>query len=249
MTFSTAVLGALDAAGVAEITVGALIGAVVGVLAKDYIPGVRRWLVRKPIVDVHVERDLSVIWAGSPPWVGSGFVFGGDVPDSAPSDCRDWWEWAHERGGLDADLTRLRLTFSTTSEAVVVLSAFRTKVKGRSAPEPAWQVLRCATGGASMTVRHVRIDLDLFDTPTTQFVSELGEAIAAPVLSLKKDEAETFDVQAYASSMVVDWTLELLVIVNGKRKTIEISDDGMPFTTCGTSGLPESMRTGGGPPG
>lgn len=100
-----------------------------------------------------------------------------------------------------------------------------------------WAVNHFAPGAADITPRHLRIDLDGFGVPTTSWVDPEGDTITQQRLSLSKGQAEKLLVIASAQSMDIEWTAELLALVNGKRRIFQINDKGKPFRTCGSSGL------------
>jgi hypothetical protein len=89
-----------------------------------------------------------------------------------------------------------------------------------------------------MTPQHIRIDLEGFDPPITYVIDPAGNRVSLPRFSLSKGEAEKLHIIAEASKQDIEWTVELLTIVNGKRKILTIDDEGRPFRTCGTEGLP-----------
>jgi hypothetical protein len=158
----------------------------------------------------------------------------GDLGEPPPGPCFDWWKWARSRGGMDARDTEVRVTLTATTDSTVVIDGLRPQVVRRE-PPPSWPVVLCAAaGGADLTYRGVHVDLDGFATPTTHFVAQDGTTTQrAPVISVHAGEAEMFHITARAEHEHVEWVAELLLIVDGKRKTYRIDDDGQPFRTCG----------------
>lgn len=69
-----------------------------------------------------------------------------------------------------------------------------------------------------MTPRRFDVELDGFDVPTVAFHDEGLTDSHMAGFSLAKGEAERFHIWAYAGgSQLVEWSLELPLIVNGKR--------------------------------
>lgn len=216
----------------------ALLGAVLGWAANHFLPGLWRQLTRRPPLHVFVETNPALIWAGSPPWVSTSYV----VPDprnlgAPPSNfCPDWHDWLRDAGAVPGPSTEAEITLTASGDLTVVVDGFRTRIV-RQGDLPPWTHLQCLAGGADIIPRHVRIDLEAFSPPTASFVDSGGSPIAAPKLSLSKGEAEKIYLIAEARYTDVEWTGELLVIVDGKRRVLTIDDNGKPFRTCGTEGL------------
>jgi hypothetical protein len=66
--------------------------------------------------------------------------------------------------------------------------------------------------------------------------------------SLAADDVETLHIWAYSSEdECVEWTAELVAIVDGQRRVIPIGSATKPFVTSGSSGASSShMRVSGG---
>jgi hypothetical protein len=102
-------------------------------------------------------------------------------------------------------------------------------------------------GGADVSPRRAEVQLSGFNPPTFSWVDESGEAIAAPTFSLSDSEAEMLHIWAYVEDEWVEWTAELLVVVDGHRQTIAVNDGGRPFVTTGSRGaLSQHMWASGG---
>jgi hypothetical protein len=73
-------------------------------------------------VDVHIESDPEVIWAGLPNWIGFQFFFPEAVPsDAPPSDGKAWRRWALTRGGYDSRESVVRVTVVSRAPVTVVV--------------------------------------------------------------------------------------------------------------------------------
>lgn len=217
-----------------------LVGAAVGFMVNEALGrGIRaidrRRARRDPLV-VHVETDPSIIWAGMPPWIGAGFLVPPDADvSSPPSHCPDWRKWAKARGGVDAALTQIRVTLTARAELIVVVDGVRVRVLRRAAVPP-WRAITCGVGGADITPKRAEVHLSGFDPPTFSWIDEGGDVTPSPTLSLSSSDVEMIHIWAYVGDEWVEWTAELLVLVDGQRHVIEISDDGKPFTTTGSEG-------------
>jgi hypothetical protein len=234
---------------VAGFVVGAVIGFIVNeVMGRGLGAVLRRRAIRNPLM-VHIEEDTSMIWAGSPPWVGAAYLLplDADLVDPPPSNCPDWFQWARARGGIDQDLTQLRLTLTARKDLVVVVDGLRVRVHARR-PAPAWRSVVCGTGGADLTPRRAEVRLSDFDPPVVYWLDDEGESVDSMQFSLAADDVEMLHIWAYSSEdECVEWTAELLAIVDGQRKVIPFGSATKPFVTSGSSGASSShMRVSGG---
>jgi hypothetical protein len=222
-----------------ELALAALLGAVFGWAANQFLPGIYRHITRQPAIHVFVETDPAIIWAGAPSWVGASYLVADTAGLRAPPSnfCPDWYGWLRDRGAIPGGMTEAEITLTAGTDLTILLDGIRAKVVRRGRP-PDWINLRCAVAGADITPRHISIDLDTFDPLTTSFVDESGGLMKTPRLTLSRGEAEKFYVMAQAPADDVEWTAELLAIVNGKRRIFAIDDNGKPFRTCATEGLP-----------
>jgi hypothetical protein len=192
--------------------------------------------VHRSDLSVHVETDRGVIWAGAPPWTSYMFAVPSidrlGNPPSGP--CVEWWKWARSYGGVDVRDTEVRVTLIAATDRTVVINGLRPQIVKREPPPP-WPVVLCAAaGGAELTYRGMHVDLDGFGTPTAHFVAQDGtQAQRPPVISVRAGEAEMFHITGHAEYEYIEWVAEVLLIVDGQRKTVTIDDDGEPFRTCG----------------
>jgi hypothetical protein len=201
---------------VALILVGAVIGFVVDEAFGRGVRAIERRRARRDPLIVHVETDPSIIWAGMPPWIGAHFLVPPDADLSTPpSHCPEWRTWAKARGGVDEAVTQIRVTLTARKDLVVVVDGLRIRVHERR-PAPAWRSITCAVGGADITSRRAEVQLSGFDPPTFSWVDESGDATEQPTFSLSGSEAEMLHIWAYTDDEWVEWTAELLVLVDGQ---------------------------------
>ena len=158
------------------------LGAVVVWAVNHFMPGLLRRAARSPDLNVHVETDCGIIWAGAPPWTSYVFAVPSidDLGEPPSGPCPDWWKWARSHGGVDARDTEIRVTLTAATDTTVVIDGLRAQIVKREAP-PGWPVVLCAAaGGADLTYRGVHVDLDGFATPTTHFLPRTAPPPHAP---------------------------------------------------------------------
>jgi hypothetical protein len=195
---------------------------------------------------VNAETDPAIFEAGEPPWIGYGFVFPQAEVNLGPppsGNCQEWWTWARERQGVDADITKVRLTVIGDSDVTVVVQALRVAVVKRTEPLEGRFVV-CTVGGADLVVRHLDVDLDSFAEAVVSYVEAGGDPSGRFSFQLKRGEAEAFNIEARAGHHYCEWVAELYLLVDGKRMTVAISDEGRPFRTTAASHLPPLHWTG-----
>jgi len=108
----------------------------------------------------------------------------------------------------------------------------------------------CGAGGADITPKHFQIRLDHFDPPTVAYLDEDADEYAnrLPTFSLNKGDAEKIHIIAHAEHADVEWYVDLLLIVNGRREVLPIRSqrNGGNFRTCGISEIPSVTWAGNG---
>ncbi len=216
---------------------GAVVGTVIGWMGNEFLPMLWRRIQGRPPVIIHVETNPAIFEAGLPPWMGYGFVFPEEValgpPPSGP--CQNWWAWAKENGGVDAAITKLRLTLVGDDKATVLVDALQVTIMNQGDPLDGEYVV-CPVGGADITVRHIAVDLDGSSQPVTRYVKDGGESTGRFAFQLARGQVEVFNIEAHAGYSSCEWQAELLLLVDGKRRTIAITNDGKSFRTTAVSG-------------
>jgi hypothetical protein len=200
----------------------------------------RLWRVN-PLL-VHVERDPEVIWAGSPPWVGTSVWLPDHVTEHPPSKCMAWSQWARRRSGHDADLTFLEITLQARKDTSLVIGT--PIVRQRTDQVLGGRVLQCPVGGADLEPRRIELDLDTFgdDHALVDFIVD-GESSSFPTVALAPGDIERFHIWARARTGRHQRRLELPVLVDGRRRVVNVDDGGDPFVTVGSEGLPVSVAS------
>ena len=195
-------------------------------------------------VAVHIEADPSLIHAGSLNWDGYSYVVPQAHADWEPPTtiCREWKSAIWPLGALDAYESEIVVTIQGLDDAAVLIDGFRVHIESR---EPlTGVVLRCPVGGADGMRRGFVIDLDMggvyFDLNASW---EEGDKMPRS-FTVGKGETESFHVLARASNAAYRWTAEFLLVIDGKREIVDVTDDGDPFRTAGAEGLPEQFWWG-----
>ena len=219
---------------VAGFAAGALLGPFLGPWARWSARAGRAVAGEQP-VDLLVDTDQAIIWAGSPPWVGFGYYFSDGLPaQDPPTAGADWSSWAYKHHGIDAAMTMVQVTLQAKLDVSVVLDAPVVRVVGRVQVKDG-VIATAPAGGADLSPRRFAVDLDTFDPPTVDFYDNDHQRRSFPAFKLTAGEVERFHVWAHARGTdLVEWTMEIPAIVNGVRQMLPI--DGptdLVFKTVG----------------
>jgi hypothetical protein len=144
--------------------------------------------------------------------------------------CQGFRGWVRRQGGVDARTTKFQLTVQGRVPEAVLISSLRVKILGRERPVTGVPVV--CPPAAEAQFRAVSIDLDAIP-PRVRYHSGEGKDFG---FTVAEGETETFNVVASARKAHYRWEAELVVVVDGERRTLEIDDHGQPFeTTAATS--------------
>ncbi|MGZ3117974.1 hypothetical protein [Streptomyces sp. H62] len=196
-----------------------------------------RRLYRIDPISVHIERDPSIAWSGSPNWVGTA-VWLPTLPDNAPPEnATDWHTWAKSLGGIDASVAFLRVTITCREPASVVVNPPKVRRDILPVGNPPKGVIAVSpTGGASLTPRRIEVNLDM---ASAIWVKEDGTPEETLSLLLEPGESEQFLIFVQATVGRQQWHMELPLIIDGKKEVIRIDDDGKRFLIHGGEGMDE----------
>jgi hypothetical protein len=142
--------------------------------------------------------------------------------------CDGFHSWVHANHGVDTGRSQLQVVVQGKVPDAVLISAMRVKVLHRGPPLTGIPVV-CETQGEAQ-IRAVSIDLDA--TPPRVIYDAGAKPFA---FTISNGETETFNILASTRRAHYRWTLELDVIVNGTKRTIEVRDKGGPFETSADS--------------
>ncbi|OBA84679.1 hypothetical protein A5642_25865 [Mycolicibacterium mucogenicum] len=196
---------------------------------------IRRLIGRKDPIQVFVERNPAIIYANMPDWI----TFPQFVPldrhtqSEPPKNTLALWGWAKALGGSPAWFDEMQVTLAAWADLDVVVDSLR--VSARAHQVPGGVVALKPVGGASMQPTQLDVVLGTFSTTVTPRRAGSGEPRDWFAFQLKAGDVQRLlihvsdnpeqdaDVAAY------EWTAFLDLIVNNKRKTVEITDGGKPF--------------------
>jgi hypothetical protein len=193
-----------------------------------------------PALDVFIELDPAVyledeefIWFGAErvPFLFPG-PLGAVGPAPEGSNCRPWYSWSREHGGIDGELTMFELILEGKSDSTVVVDGIEVEIVQESAPLRGLATICQQFGGAEIDPRRVGIDLDR-DPPQIDFYPDGQEPESSFALQLANGEVEILEVWATTSDCDCLWRLRLNYAVGGERHTLLIDADGEPFRTSG----------------
>ncbi|MBF4547200.1 hypothetical protein IRY31_03780 [Corynebacterium afermentans subsp. lipophilum] len=185
-------------------------------------------------VAVHVEDDLEIIFANTPPWISAPTflpgieVLGPDSPhDLHPptSDPLGLAMWArNELGGIPAGNSVMEMTVRSKSPVEVVFD--RVSVKAEQFSPGPGVVINQPVGGASLEFR--RFEIGLWDfASSARAVQPGGQTLVEHAATIRPGDPlrlqlqtgfENHDDDAYAYR----WKASLHMLVAGKRKTIHL---------------------------
>lgn len=228
-----------------DLILGLVLGLVAGLFAaylltllepvQRRLAGRGRKMFRDKGIQIHVESDPAIIWAGFPDWIAFFFfVPNFDISLSPPTSPRSWRNWAANQGGWDLGRQTVRLTLIGTSPATIVLETPEVTAVRDKIP----QGIRIAhrTGGADINPRAYNVDLDTFGVENP--LVALTEAGGAPAIllsvSLQTNEAQQILLHVSSTSpSLIHWRVRLPIIVDGRRQFLKIDDQGKSFTFAG----------------
>lgn len=232
-------------------TVGAgFVGLVLGAIATTFLgPLLEPWarltrrigrtIAREDPVDVLVDTDQALVWAGNPPWVGFMYFFADGLPaEDPPVAGFDWSEWAYRHGGVDVAMSMIQVTIQAKLDVSVVVDTPVARVLERR-EVPDGVTATYPAGGAELSPRRFSVDLDLFDPPTVDWADIESEPTTStrPAFKLTAGDVERFQIWIRLErAELVTISIDLPVIINGERKRIRLSGPhGEEFKIIGSS--------------
>jgi hypothetical protein len=145
-----------------------------------------------------------------------------------------WDAWAHRHGGLDADLSVVRVIVEGNTTLPVVLTGLTVDVSRRGAPPKGVHVV--AFGGGPLGVRYFDVNLDS-DPPVVRSVKP--EFTNEPAIDfpyrVSQTEPEVLNIAASTAKCDCSWRALLHWIYRGKSGVTVIDDHGRPFRTVSGS--------------
>lgn len=175
-------------------------------------------------VSVSLETNPSRIGGASDQPINAMFPGGKMGGDPGPG-CDGFRPWVVAQGGIDAGSTKVQIIVQGRVPDPVQISNFRVHVH-RTSPPLTGTFVECPPA-AEAQFRAIAVDLDS-TPPRVTYRSPSGNPFG---FTLKEGESETFNVIATAQRRYYEWFVELDLVVNGRRQTIRVSDNGKPFQT------------------
>ena len=225
-----------------EFCSGVAVGLASG-FAASFLEPVQRWFARMGRtsaadagIQMHVELDPAVIWAGMPDWIGFHYYIPElDPGEAPPENPREWRGWASRHGGWDLGTSIARLTLVGTAPVTVVLETPEVTVSEEPLPEGT--KIFHPVGGATISPTAFNVDLDTFssDHPIVHISAEGGETARGPLSwSLQKNEVEQILIRvSSARPSLIHWEARLPLLIDGERRFLEINDHTAPITFAG----------------
>jgi len=189
-------------------------------------------------VDVNVEDDLSVIWAGFPDWESHRFFIPGQETSAPPSGTLGQWQtWVTEHRGFDLSTSTLRLTVVSRVPVTVVIGPPIVEASTDLMRQRGYALNRL-TGGASM--HPLGVDVHLQGGGPWSSVSDNDGPVGGPLSwSLDRGEAQQFLLRVSAADdSLWLWTAKMPVIIDGHRQMVIIDNGGEPFKLAGDLAAP-----------
>ncbi|MER5600671.1 helix-turn-helix transcriptional regulator [Streptomyces sp. NPDC002265] len=167
-------------------------------------------------------------------------------PPPAPQDASPW---ARSQAAVHGGQTMVDITVQGRTDAAVVLEALRVRVVGRAAPVKG-NVYATGQGcGGGLGPHSFTVALDK-DRPIAHAVPGYEGEKLVPAMDLpyrvSVTDPEVLTVEARTDGCDCRWYLELDWSSQGRTGTERIDDDGVPFRTSGTAGLPHYWYANGG---
>ncbi|WP_124712629.1 hypothetical protein [Mycolicibacterium nivoides] len=229
--------------------IGPVVGYVLGV-ATPYGRRFLRTARRQPDLQIHVEHDPAIIFANAPRnTVGCPMFVPGSTVSLNPGDTQDAFairQWALEHDGFPAITDSVEVTLTAWEKLDVVVDAVT--INCRQIPIPDGIVVMAPVGGADIHRKRLNVELAAhgaraeyvpLNDDSTNFSFKLGSGDTAKIylnVSAAKWSSE--------SERGYEWTADLHLLVNNKRKTITVGDNGTPFEFARRDAGPMTLWNG-----
>ena len=140
--------------------------------------------------------------------------------------CERFHPWGIGLEGVPARFTMLRLVVQGRESQAILIAGMRARVIERQPPLEGTHVV-CPSAGEAQ-IRSIDIDLDKA-SPEGEYKTPSGTKPFG--FTIKKNETEIFDIQAFTKRCYCKWFLELDLIVDGSPLVQTIGNGGRPFET------------------
>jgi hypothetical protein len=162
-------------------------------------------------------------------------------PADAPrpgSTCDDAKVWITALGGASLGETRLKLLVQGQKASGIIIKSMQAKVLERTEPLSGAEIV-CPSAGTQSTIG-VGFDLDsphpvartLSDVET--YPVQMGEPYFDNYfVTLAAGEPVEFSIIGTTTKSFVRWVIEMVIVVDGKERTVTAGDDGFRTTALG----------------
>ncbi|WP_326579636.1 helix-turn-helix domain-containing protein [Streptomyces sp. NBC_00481] len=161
-----------------------------------------------------------------------------------PPHPEDIAAWATSQRAVHGGSTTVRITVQGRGSAAVVLEALYVRVVSHAPPAAGrGSVYSLSDGcGAALIPRFFSVNLDAQQPRVRSMPGDDGAGKSIPAIDfpyqVSLQEPEVLVVSALNESCDCDWYLNLAWSSQGRTGTVRIDDNGRPFRTIGTKGLP-----------
>jgi hypothetical protein len=212
---------------------------------------VYRWARREDPLQVFVETDPEIIYANARDWIlFPQFVpldTGEQVPPP-PQRTLALAQWAKEQGGTPAAWVDMQITLRAWDDLEVIVDTVRVEAIERQVPSGV--VVKKPIGGASIQRAQLDVTLSTLGCTVIPRREGDGEPLDGFAFQLKPGEVQRLvlhvgtDHDAPEPVDAYGWTALLDLLVQGRRKTVKITDDGKPFVLVNANRFPTLLWMG-----
>ncbi|MFN6544472.1 hypothetical protein [Mycolicibacterium nivoides] len=227
--------------------IGPVVGYVLG-LATPYGRRFLRFARKQPDLQIHVEHDPAIIFANAPRnTVGCPMFVPGSSESLNPGDTNDAFvirQWALEHDGIPALTDSVEVTLTAWEKLDVVVDAVTINCREIHVPEGI--VVMAPVGGADIHRKRLNVELSAHGA-RAEYVPQNDDSTN---FSFKLDSGDTAKIYLsvsgakWSTERAYEWTADLHLLVNNKRKTITVGDNGMPFEFARRDAGPMTLWNG-----
>lgn len=148
-------------------------------------------------------------------------------------DCPTLGERAISLGATDIGAAKKSFTLEGGTDRGVTISDIHAKIQTRTKPL-AGAYIECASGGG---VEGIPLGFNLDDPIPVARDPRTNQPYftSGNTIDLSQSETQGFEVAGESSKSYIEWTLEVVYVVDGERRTLELDDKGKPFRVTGSS--------------
>jgi len=161
-----------------------------------------------------------------------------DGPDAQESHCAEWAEWLNDQPAAQSSDPRIMV--SAPAAAAATITAVRTRIFKATRPKATF--VRCHEGAGGYEPTYLQIDLDAPDRRPVLTKEMEGDEIGPlpdAVFTVGPGRTEYLALIATGkANWFYEWAVEVDVMVDGRRRTVELGSERRPLRTwSGSHGL------------